>query len=99
MRWLAEFIHRMKEYGWVYISMGKVLKNLKDNLNIIADQPELIHDESFMMGMMEPWAAYLPPFQEYLDRKLKQYKNNYFNSTSTNQGSLSQGSTQRAVLS
>ena len=32
---------------------------------------------------MDPWAADLPPFQEYLDHKLKQYKTKYFNSTST----------------
>ena len=52
--------------------MGKVLGNLKDDLNIIVDQPELIHDESFMMGMMDPWAAELPPYQEYRYHKLKQ---------------------------
>ena len=32
---------------------------------------------------MDPWEAELPPFQEYLDHKLKQQKNNYSNSTST----------------
>ena len=36
-----------------------------------------------MMVMMYPWAAELPPFQEYLDHKLKQQKTNYFNSIST----------------
>ena len=36
-----------------------------------------------MLGMMDTWAAELPPFQEYLDHKLKQHKTNYFNSTST----------------
>ena len=35
-----------------------------------------------MMVIMDPWAAELPPFQEYLDHKLKQQKNNYLNSTS-----------------
>ena len=33
--------------------------------------------------MMDPWAVELPPFQYYLDHKLKQQKTNYFNSTST----------------
>ena len=33
--------------------------------------------------MMDPWEEELPPFQEYLDHKLKQHKTNYFNSTST----------------
>ena len=45
----------MKEYGWGYISMGKVLEKLKDDLNMIVDQHGLIHDESFMMGIMDPW--------------------------------------------
>ena len=35
------------------------------------------------MGMMDPWETELPPFQEYLDHKLKQHKTNYFNSIST----------------
>ena len=68
---LAGCTHKMKEYGWGYIPMGKVLNKLKDDLNIIVDQPELIHDKSFMMGMMDPWVAELTPLQQYLDHKLK----------------------------
>ena len=34
------------------------------------------------MGMMDPWEELLPPFQEYLDKKMKQQKTNYFNWTS-----------------
>ena len=63
--------------------MRKVLDKLKYDLNMIVYQTELIHDESFMMVMMYPWSAQLPPFQYYLDQKLKQQKTNYFNSTST----------------
>ena len=63
--------------------MGKVLDNLKDNLNVLVDQPKLIHAESFIMGMMDSWEAEFPPLQEYMDHKLKQQKSNYFNSTST----------------
>ena len=63
--------------------MGKVLENIRDDLNIIVDQPELIHEKSFVMVMMDPWAAELPLFQEHLDQKLKQQKTNYFNWTST----------------
>ena len=44
MRWLEACTHKMKYCGWVYISMGKLLNKLKDDLNIIVDQPELIHD-------------------------------------------------------
>ena len=29
MRWLGACKHKMKEYGWGYISMGKVLDKLK----------------------------------------------------------------------
>ena len=36
-----------------------------------------------MMGIMDPWEAELPPFQEYSDQKLKQQKTKCFNSTST----------------
>ena len=39
MRWLEECTHKIKEYGWGYISMGKLLDKIKDNLNIIVDQP------------------------------------------------------------
>ena len=52
--------------------MGKVLENIRDDLNMIVDQPELFHGESFMTGMMDLWAADLLPFQEYLEHKLKQ---------------------------
>ena len=44
MSWLAECTHKMNYYGWGYISIGKVLDNLKDDLNMIVDQPELIHE-------------------------------------------------------
>ena len=46
----------MKEYVLGYISMDKVLENIKDDLNMIVDQPELIHNESFMIVMMDTWA-------------------------------------------
>ena len=72
MRWLAACTHKKKEYGQGYISMGKVLENIRDDLNMIVDQPELFHGESFMTGMMDLWAADLLPFQEYLEHKLKQ---------------------------
>ena len=54
MRSLAECTHRMEEYGWGYIPMSKVFYKLKYDLNMIVYQPELIHDESFMMVMMDP---------------------------------------------
>ena len=83
MSWFATYTHNMKEHGWGYISIGKVLDKLKEELNMIVDKPELIHKKSFMMGMMDPWEVEFSPFQEYLDHKLKQQKTNYFNLTST----------------
>ena len=38
MRWLVECKHKMKDDGWGYISMVKLLENLKDDLNMIIDQ-------------------------------------------------------------
>ena len=43
MHWLAAKAHTMKDYEWSYITMGKVLDKLKDDLETIADQTELIH--------------------------------------------------------
>ena len=37
IRWLAACSHTMKEYGREYISMGEVLDNMKDDLNMILD--------------------------------------------------------------
>ena len=48
------------------ISLGRVLDKLKDDLESIVDQTELIHDEAFMMGMMTPWSDIIPDFEEYL---------------------------------
>ena len=55
MHWLESCTHKMKDYVWGYISMGKLLDKLKDDLNMIVDQLGFIHDESFMMVMMDPW--------------------------------------------
>ena len=83
MRQLEACTQKMKDYDWGFISMGKLLDKIKDNLNMIVYQPEFIHDKSVMKGTMDPWAAELPTVQQYLDQKLKQQKTNYFNSTST----------------
>ena len=45
MCWLAACTHKKKDDGWGYISMGKVLDNLKDDLDMIVYQPALIHDK------------------------------------------------------
>jgi len=82
MRWLAGKTHTLKEYKWGYISMGQVLDKLKTDLESIVEQPELIHDESFMMGMMSKWADELPPLKDYLTRKFEEEKTNFVPSSS-----------------
>ncbi len=47
------------------ISMGLVLDKLKDDLEDIVEQPELIHDANVMMEMMSKWADEIPYFKEY----------------------------------
>jgi hypothetical protein len=47
--------------------LGKVLDKLKDDLESLIDQINLTHDESFMMGTMDPWENELKPFREYME--------------------------------
>ena len=56
IRWLAGKVHELEGYGWGPKTLGKVLDKLKDDLETLIDQTNLIHDESFMMGIMDPWA-------------------------------------------
>ena len=81
MRWLAAKTHELAEYNWGVISLGWVLDKLKLDLEAIVEDPQLIHDEEFMMGMMDEWAEELPPFKEYLTRQFEKKKTSYFAST------------------
>jgi hypothetical protein len=74
IRWLAGKVHELKEYGWGPIRLGKVLDKLKDDLESLIDQTDLIHNESFMMGMMDPWVNELKPFQEYMEHAFEKNK-------------------------
>ena len=81
MRWLAAKTHTLAQYNWGVISMGRVLDKLKLSLeSTIMAEPELIHDESFMMGLMDTWKDELPPFKEYLKRQYEKKKTAYFES-------------------
>ena len=55
MRWLAGKTHKLANRKWGYISMGKVMDNLKEDLQSIVNTPELIHYQDFMMGMLKVW--------------------------------------------
>ena len=78
MRWLAAKTHELAEYDWGYISMGKVLDRLKEHLEGIVENPELIHDESFMMGLMDDFSDELPPLKQYLTHIFEEKTTRYF---------------------
>ena len=54
--------------------MNRVLDKLRDDLESISAQPELIHNESFMMGLMDQWADQIPDFKEYLFKQFNVIK-------------------------
>jgi hypothetical protein len=70
-RWLAAETHKLGEFNWGYISMGHVMDKLKEHLESILEQPELIHDESFMMGFVSDFRDELPPFDDYMTHKFE----------------------------
>ena len=74
IRWLAGKVHKLEEYGWGPITLGKVLDKLKDDLESLIDQTDLIHDELFMMGIMDQWANELKPFREYMKHAFEKKK-------------------------
>ena len=81
MRWLAAKTHELAEYNWGVISLGRVLGKLKLDLDRKVEDPQLIHNKEFMMGMMDAWAEELPLFKEYLTRQFEKKKTSYFAST------------------
>ena len=42
------------------------MDKLKDDLQSIVESPDLIHDENFMMTMMDEWKEELPDFKDYM---------------------------------
>ena len=44
-------------------------------METLIDQTNLIYDESFMMGIMDPWANELTPFREYIEHVFEKKKN------------------------
>ena len=74
IRWLAGKVHKLEEYGWGPITLGK-LDKLNDDLESLIDQTNLIHNELFMMGIMDPRANELKPFREYMEHAFEKKKN------------------------
>ena len=58
--------------------MGRVMDRLKEHLESILEQPELIHGEKFMMGFVSEFADGLPPFDNYLTHKFELKTTSYF---------------------
>ena len=61
--------------------MGKVMENLKEELQYIVNTPELIHYQDFMMGMLMVWEEELPEFKEYRHDVIEKNRTGYFNDT------------------
>ena len=78
--WLAAETHKLREFNWGYISMGRVIDWLKEHLELIVEQPELIHDEKFMMGFVSEFADELPPFHDFLTHKFELESTSCFSS-------------------
>ena len=71
LRWLAGKTHKLAHRKWSYISMGKVMDKLKDDLESIIDSPDLIHSEEFMMGQLSEWEEELPEFKEHRKKSIE----------------------------
>ena len=67
MRWLAGKSHELSEWGWGALSMGRAIDTLDGKMERLSDDPTLIQDEGFMMGLFSEFLEELPPFQEYFD--------------------------------
>jgi hypothetical protein len=81
IRWLASKTHEFGEYNsWGYISMGRVLDTLKEALEAISDDPSLIANETFMMGIFDEYKFELPPFNKYVTDLYESKTSNLFNS-------------------
>ena len=79
LRWLAGKTHKLAHRKWSYISMGKVMDKLKDDLESIIDSPDLIHSEEFMMGQLKEWEEELPEFEEYRRESIEEKTMLFFN--------------------
>ena len=65
-RWLAGNSHTLSEYGWSVRSMGRAVDIIFDSMTMLANEPEKLIDESFMMHIFDPLINELPPLKDYL---------------------------------
>ena len=80
-RWLVANTHMLADDNWGCISLGRMLDKLKDDLEQIIAMPELIHDETYMMGMMDEFRHQLPDFDAYVTEQFEQRQTCLFNSS------------------
>ena len=80
-RWLLANTHMLADDNWGYISLRRMLDKLKDDLKQIIAMPELIHDETFMMGMMDEFRHQLPDFDAYVTEQFEHRQTCLFNSS------------------
>ena len=78
MRWLAGKTHTLAHRNWGYISMGKVLDKLKEDLEMIIQNKELINDKEYMMGLMSMWEDELPEFKTFRHDSIEKKKMCFF---------------------
>ena len=68
MCWLAAKTPELAEYNWIPVSNGRALDTLCEKMLEIADDPEKILDETYMMSMFRVFIDELPPMEEYWTR-------------------------------
>ena len=61
--------------------MGKVIYNIKEDLQSIVNTSELIHYQDFMMGILKVWEEELLEFKEYRHDVIEKNRTGYFNDT------------------
>ena len=81
MRWLAGKTNKLAHCKWGYISIGKVMDKLKEDLKSIVNTPELIHYQDFMMRMLKVWEEELQEFKEYRHDVIEKNRTGHFNDT------------------
>jgi hypothetical protein len=65
-RWLAGKTQDLADYDFGYYDMGLALDLMETSFESIIDEPELILDEDFMMGIFNCISESVDPFQAYL---------------------------------
>ena len=76
LRWIASKVHELSDYDWCYLNIGNVYDKLTGNLQAIVDNPKLINDEAFMMGILKQWSEDLPPLMEHLNHECERKQTN-----------------------